>query len=423
MPAPAPSMLIVADDLSGAADCGIACAKAGLDTVVLLDSAASAGGAHAVSIDADTRGKPPAEAAAETARIVRAHAAPGQILFKKLDSTLRGNVGAELAAALQARRAMHGASVAVMAPAFPATGRTTASGHQLLHGVPLERTDIWRREAIQGIAHIPAMLAPWDLRTAVIPLGTVRDAARLRAALAEAAAQCDVIVCDAELDPDLRAIATASAPLGRNTLWIGSGGLAHHLPEAAGLLRQRPAPTLPPLRGPILFTVGSASPVSREQVRRLAAAPGTAVVAAPPGVLRAGAGAAGWARLQAALQAALAAGHDTVLALEAAEDVDLAGGLQLCHALGSLAAPFARRIGALVATGGETARAVLQAFGVPGLRLVGELEAGVPASTTMDGHGLPVVTKAGAFGQPGTLLRCRAALRSPAGMFNQQGSA
>ncbi len=412
-------LLIIADDLSGAADCGIACTKAGLDTIVLLDEAAGAGNAHAVSIDADTRGKPAAAAAAETARIVRAHAAPGQILFKKLDSTLRGNVGAELAAVLLTRRAMHGNLVAIMAPAFPATGRTTARGHQLLHGVPLEHTDIWRREAIEGIAYIPAMLDAWGLHTTVIRLEVVRDEIQLRAALAEAAARCDVIVCDASCDADLRAIATASMPLGRNTIWIGSAGLAHHLPQAAGLQRQHRALPLPPVKGSILFTVGSVSAISREQVRRLAA-PDIEVVTVPPALLRAGAGNASWARAQAALAVALATGHDTVVLLGTAADVDLSEGLQLCHALGQLVAPFVRNVGALVATGGETAHAVLQACGVTGLRLIGELEAGIPMSITTDGHGLPVITKAGAFGQPDTLLRCRAALRSPEGTFNQQ---
>ncbi len=412
-------MLIIADDLSGAADCGVACAKAGLDTIVSLDEAAGTGNGQAVAIDADTRGKPAAAAAAETARIVRAHAAPGQILFKKLDSTLRGNVGAELAAVLLTRRAMHGNLIAIMAPAFPATGRTTACGHQLLHGVPLEHTDIWRREGIEGIAYIPAMLDAWGLRTAVIRLEIVRDEVQLRTALAEAAAHCDVIVCDASVDADLRAIARASMLLGRNTIWVGSAGLAHYLPEATGLQRRRRALPLPIVNGPMLFTVGSVSAISREQVRHLAPA-GVEVVTVPPALLRAGAGTAGWAGSQAALAAALATGHDTVALLGMAADVDLSEGPQLCQALGQLVAPFVWSVSALVATGGETARAVLQGSGVTGLRLIGELEAGVPVSITTDGHALPVITKAGAFGQPDTLLHCRAALRSPAGTFNQQ---
>jgi 4-hydroxythreonine-4-phosphate dehydrogenase len=92
--------------------------------------------------------------------------------------------------------------------------------------------------------------------------------------------------------------------------------------------------------------------------------------------------------------------------------IDLAEGLRLCHALARMVAPHAHRIGALVSTGGETARAVLQAFGHGGLHLVGEVQPGVPLSMTEGPRHMPVVTKAGAFGTPDILIRCRAILRA-----------
>ena len=81
---------------------------------------------------------------------------------------------------------------------------------------------------------------------------------------------------------------------------------------------------------------------------------------------------------------------------------------------GALAETIARhfeqnteRIGGLVLTGGETARAVLSRLGIRALRVVGEVETGVPILVA-EGSGLPVVTKAGDFGSPETLLRCAA---------------
>lgn len=112
------------------------------------------------------------------------------------------------------------------------------------------------------------------------------------------------------------------------------------------------------------------------------------------------------------LDAAIGSGRDVVALLGSEGTIALSEGLALCHALAQMVAPHAARIGALVSTGGETARAVLQAFGAGGLHLVGEVEPGVPLSLTEGALHLPVITKAGAFGQPDTLIHCRAVLRA-----------
>ena len=407
---PAPEMVILADDLSGAADCGIVCTEAGLDTLVILGDQLDAPVAEVISIDADTRGRSQADAVAEIVRLTRRHGGPGRLLFKKLDSTLRGHVAAELAAMLQTRRET-GPACIVMAPAFPATGRSTVEGMQLLHGTPLQHTEIWQREGMLHRAHIPEMLQRAGLHTAHIELATVRGAMLARA-IADAAVGHDAMVCDAETEADLEAIAEASVPLGRGTIWAGSAGLARYLPTAAGLARPSDPVRVPPADGPILFAVGSLSRVSREQVSRLEAEPGIALVRVPPSVLRAGSQHPSWTAQEAALDAALGSGRDVVAVLGSEATVTLAEGLALCHALARMLAPHADRIGALVSTGGETARAILQAFGTDGLRLVGEVEPGVPLSVTEGARRLPVVTKAGAFGRPDTLVHCRAALRA-----------
>jgi uncharacterized protein YgbK (DUF1537 family) len=62
-----------------------------------------------------------------------------------------------------------------------------------------------------------------------------------------------------------------------------------------------------------------------------------------------------------------------------------------------------------VLTGGETARAVLAARKIRSLRLLGEVEPGVPFGMARDGT--LICTKAGAFGGPATLARCVARLK------------
>ena len=108
---------------------------------------------------------------------------------------------------------------------------------------------------------------------------------------------------------------------------------------------------------------------------------------------------------------ALARGEDVALALGLDEGIDLSDSAYLSNALAKFLLPLAPRFGGMFLTGGETARALLNAAGAAGIRLRGEVEAGVPLGTAEGWQDLPVITKAGAFGNAGTLVRCRAALR------------
>jgi uncharacterized protein YgbK (DUF1537 family) len=112
-------------------------------------------------------------------------------------------------------------------------------------------------------------------------------------------------------------------------------------------------------------------------------------------------------RCRASVVAALETGRDCVLL--APRNIEAEDPRQVARALGAVAADCARSgaLGGLILTGGETARAVSRALGATSLDLVGEVEPGVPL-TMLVGHtssGLLCVTKAGAFGSSGTLVR------------------
>lgn len=406
-------LLIIADDLSGAADCGIACAGHGLNTVVALGGATYDTDADVLSVDGDTRRLDAKNAAAETIRLVQKYVHDNELLlFKKLDSTLRGNIGAELGAMLGALRSRQWQSeriVTVFAPAFPAAGRTTANGRQLVHGMPLEETEIWKRHGMSGKADISGMLSAAGMRSAHLPLHLIRSSDRsLGDAMIEFAKNADVLICDAETDEDLRGIAVASFALGRGTVWAGSAGLARHLPPAAELDRSLHYQSEQPLAsGPALFVIGSVSRVSREQVKVLSTVPGVICVVLSPEILLTGSESPGWRELDLELWKALETGRDVVASIGMESEIDMAKAPLLSAALADFVAPHADRVGGLVASGGETARSVLQAWGVTGLRLIGELEAGLPFAVTEKWkRQLPVLTKAGDFGGPQTLLNC-----------------
>ena len=217
---------IVADDLTGAADCGIAFAAAGLATFVAFGDAPPPPETEVVSMDTDSRREAEPEAVRRArAATARARAAGARALYRKIDSTLRGHVGPELAATLAVLTEPGGLQpVAILAPAFPGTGRTTVGGEVLVKGELLERTEVWR-DARMGVPARPVeLLRQAGLRGHVVPLAQVRGGAGpLSTELARrAAGAVDVLVCDAEQEEDLAAIAQAGARLMRPVVWTGS---------------------------------------------------------------------------------------------------------------------------------------------------------------------------------------------------------
>ncbi len=317
------NMLIIADDLSGAADCAAVVAIAGLNTIVALGETPNEMHSDVLSVDADTRRMAAQPAAEEIGILVRKYALDKKVLlFKKIDSTLRGNVGIELAAALAAHRSLHAHSdraVVVMAPAFPAMRRTTLNGFQLLDGQPLAESDIWRLQSISGRCYIPDMLQSAGLKSTIIPLNIIRSADRAVVdAMRASASEADVLICDAETDGDLKAISKASMNLGRQTIWAGSAGLAYHLPRAARLIGATAVTELEPapISGSILFVIGSLSNNSKEQVRVLTTSSETLRLSVPADILLEGPDSSHRHKYQADLLRAVEMNRDIVIEAE-----------------------------------------------------------------------------------------------------------
>ncbi|SAL41133.1 four-carbon acid sugar kinase family protein [Caballeronia telluris] len=393
-------LLIIADDLSGAADCAIGFAGAGRRTVVTLD-ATSAGTsidttATVIAADTDTRRLTPAEAAERTAAAWRALQSPGRRLYKKIDSTLRGNWTAEVAA-LQPL-----AGLAIVAPAFPATGRTVREGRVLVHGAPLESTETWQLENAGRDAGLAALLQAENLRTEVLSVDALRGAPdALREKIAASASNgIQALIVDAETSDDLNALARATAAMSEPLFWVGSGGLARELAALPNLFDSETlsARQVAKSAGAILILVGSLSAVSERQCAMLRERAGVAELIVPPAVLREGADHPTWGEWLGRIGARLEAGADLIVRIGRDDAFDPAEGAHLSTTLAALVAPHFAHLDGLIATGGETARAMLAAVNIGSLELLAEVEAGVAVARPGTAPLPAIVTKAGAFG-------------------------
>jgi uncharacterized protein YgbK (DUF1537 family) len=414
---------IIADDLTGASDAGVQLARRGLHTIVTLEphQPNEPPDCDVLVVDTDSRAHSGPDAYAVVARAVRAVGAAGfHVAYKKIDSTLRGNIGAELDAVMDTA----GFPVAALAPAFPATGRTTVDGLHLLHGVPVAETEVGRdhRGSVRE-SDILRLLGGQSRRTAArIELATVRAGTDATFAAAKTLYErgAAILVFDAVTDEDLHTIALALARSTRRILWAGSAGFAVHLPGALDLPKTaRQSPAFAPVDRPVLIVAGTASHVTRAQVARLAQLPEIAIIAVDPAALASG---QETARLATELVHELAADRTTVLTLSDGPEVaarrapTLAA--QIADALGALAAS-ALDTGlpkAVILTGGDTARAVCRHLGATGIRLLDEFEPGVPVGRLVGAASLLTATKAGAFGTPDTLVKALGILRGTSAM-------
>lgn len=395
---PPPRIAIVADDLTGAADTAGGLVEMGRPWVTWGHgdtNVAWQDDDRIVSVDAGTRHLTPAAAAESVRNLARHFRLAGFThLYKKVDSTLRGHVAVEVRAA---REGWHPASLAVIAPAFPAMGRTTVDGRQWIGNEPLDCPALTEMFASAGVGATAVSLA--EVRS-----GSLNHIFGARGK----ASSANAVVCDAVTDSDLAAIAAACAALGERVVWVGSGGLARNMVTVFRPQVEQ-ASTAVAASGPVLIVCGSLSTISSAQTARVFSE-GVCRVSVSAGALSGGAAAAH--RAAAGILQNLRDGVDVLVTIQADRDTRAMADPELVERLGQMLASCRTLVGGLVATGGDTASAVLRHWGVTGLRLVGEVQAGVPIGMAAGSSPLVVALKAGAFGDAATLALARRAVRS-----------
>ncbi len=397
------ALRVIADDVTGACDVGAEWLPwpHGVAVKPAPGSGVPAGVPPAALCVRNTQSRTLAPAGA-AARVVAALADVSPrwagIVLKKIDTGLRGQLGAELDAAMD----VLGSAEAFVLPAIPEVGRTTEAGRQMIGGIPVDQT-AFARDPHNPIADasVPAAVERTSRRrAAVIGLEAVRDARAFATAIDRArAAGATILVCDAQTDADLERAVRALLARPRPLLLAGSTGLARALRRVLGPEPgSRVAPT-PPARvgdGGVLAVVGSAHPASRAQVER-AAARGILEAVAVDGARAEAAG--------LAAAAALRAGRAVALVAPVERRTEDSGAIVRTLRAAALAALARARPLGLALVGGETAFHVLDGLGHPPLWLVGRLCPLVVRARLLAGPyaGLALVTKGGSAGAPDLL--------------------
>ena len=269
---------IIADDLTGANDTALQFHLRGSNTQILLDYEAylqNFKNAQTWAISTETRNVTPDVAynKVKAATQIFIDKLNLEFFYKKIDSTLRGNIAVETLAMLEVLNW----DAAIIVPAFPSEGRITVGGYHLLKGVPVERTEI-ARDVHSPIfeSHIPTLLRSQldeekkDL-VGLVELSTVMNGAGpILFKINELISQGKkLIIADSVSITDIEQVILAVNKSDYNILPTGAAACAQvlgniWLPE---MKHQHITKTIPEL--PKFIVSGSASQLTETQIKKL----------------------------------------------------------------------------------------------------------------------------------------------------------
>lgn len=412
---------VIADDITGACDTGAQFKKQGLKTVVSINIENIKDVMHyanVIVINTDSRNVPPNSAyekVAAATKILKRYEIT--LVYKKIDSTLRGNIGQELDAVMDGL----GAKIAIVAPAFPANGRITVGGYQLVNYVPLSETEF--AEDLTNFlkeSHIPTLLKSQSKRNVGhISLSKVLKGVKILKSEIESQMLNgnEIVVIDAITQDHLKKIAEVSAILRVTKVICGSAGLAEEVPQALNLT----------IKKPVVVISGSLSNVTKRQILKAKRDLNAHVIRFDPSkILNLGkAKEKEKERVIGDVIKNIDEGNDVIISTTTSKMHNIKTTIGKWEEIGNKFSDIGeiisltlgeitekilsyRKISGLILTGGSTATAVCRAIGAKGLMIEDEVLPGIPLSKIIGGRhdGLHVITKAGGFGDENAMVEC-----------------
>ena len=413
-------LAIIADDLTGANDSGVQLARHGLKTSVLFDmDERNINKYEAVVFDTDSRSVSKEESYNRVQSAASFLLAAGFTnIFKKIDSTMRGNIGAEIDALYDVVKP----DFVMIAPGYPKNNRTIKDATHYLKGIPLAETEIAKDPKTPVlISYLPDLLKEQtDKALACI---TLDDLTKGKQHIAEQLEQykknnIPYIIIDSTEEIHLEQILNVIKQMDYKFTWVGSAGIANYLPAYYELPEKSTELNITSNYGPILTVIGSVNKNSRAQLQVLLDQADVHAIAfhSYMAVSDQSIRDKEISNVYKEAEAMAIEGKDIVI-YSTAEQQDIeqawntgeARGLshteisnEIVKAIGEVCAMLLEKgyFKGVSMTGGDTAKQICLRWNIKGFELLDELEIGVPISKFIGIDNLHVITKAGGFGRP-----------------------
>jgi len=253
-----PELLVIADDLTGALDTGVQFAKEKIKTVVTTElewNTLSLDGVEVLVIDTETRHLQEKEAFDRIKRVLEiAKEKEIKYLYKKTDSTLRGNIGIEFLAICQTYD-----RPIMFIPAFPKLKRSTRNGIQYIDGTPIHMTS-FSKDPLNPVreSYIPKVIEEQaKLESSIVKIDCYNNLS---------ITDSDIYIFDAESDKDLLTIGETLKRKHMLKITAGCAGFAEILPKLIDFKRDRRQVNLNIKGDHIVIICGSINERSLKQI-------------------------------------------------------------------------------------------------------------------------------------------------------------
>ncbi|MHA1232789.1 MAG: four-carbon acid sugar kinase family protein [Candidatus Helarchaeota archaeon] len=264
---------VIADDLTGANDTGVQFAKKGYNTMVSTFNKQSTiiipDNLDVFVIDTETR-----ELEGKTARKIlrnilkKLNINKNDMIYKKVDSTLRGNVGDEIEEIMNILKK----DICIFSPSFPSHKRITIGGYlvvdQKLLGLSEYSSNNLKQEEN---SFIPFLLK----KQTNFPVGQIdlKDVAKGQKTILSKINELyqkgnKIIIIDSTNEEHLKDIFASSLNLDRSVLFSGSAGLANHFPNINNKNEDLKI-KIENNKGPVIVVAGSRNSIMEDQVNYL----------------------------------------------------------------------------------------------------------------------------------------------------------
>ncbi len=405
---------IIADDFSSVTDCGVQFSNKNLKTIAFseIPKEKIINEYDIISIDTDSRALSSEKAYQSIVKVAKYVSELGcKRIYKSIDSLLRGNLGAEIDGLLDTIPF----KAALIAPAFPHYGRTTENGVHYLNGVRISESSVAKDHICPSkISSIPEILQLQSKRkVAHLSIEQVRQKNDCFIATVEKLVNegYQLISMDAETENNLEIIANHSYFI-PEYLVVGSTGLSQYLAEAWQIkssvdkYKELNFGT----KKPVIIVSGSISPVTEKQIKKILIDTNVTGICLCQTTLLT-------AKIKDYIKTIndiINQNEDIILYLDYSDEArkksnkmakdngwsasDMAS--KIVDALGKIIETVTakEKVGGLILTGGDTAKAVCEKLNIISISLFGEVETGIPIGKTVSGKSIYIITKSGAFG-------------------------